>query len=139
MSGPYKVTDKLPNTNRTVFTICRDGEYRTAKYADNLWRRTDDPWAMVGKNSPTYWWEIPCAACGDTGSISLLIDDNRSLQDELASLRAQVEQLTADAVIRANRQAILIDALKHIREFSLYYHDREIAQQVLEAIQETQP
>jgi hypothetical protein len=55
---------------------------------------------------------------------------------EAEKLRAQVEQLTADAIIRADRQAILIQAMWHIRENSLYYHDRDIATKVLTDIGE---
>ena len=58
---------------------------------------------------------------------------------EIESLRAQVAELNADALVRANKQAILIQAMWHIREHSLYYHDREIATEVLTAIGELQP
>jgi hypothetical protein len=56
--------------------------------------------------------------------------------DEIESLRAQVEDHIANALVRANRQAIIVEALRHIREFSLYQHDREVATQVLREIGE---
>jgi hypothetical protein len=60
------------------------------------------------------------------------------LIDELARLRSQVEQLTADAVIRADRQAILIDALLKIRNTTIY-PGREYAARALIDIGEAQP
>lgn len=62
----------------------------------------------------------------------------RMAADEIESLRAQVEDHIANALVRANRQAIMVEALKHIREMSLYHTDREIATKVLTDIGELQ-
>ena len=51
----------------------------------------------------------------------------RMLINEIRRLRAQVEQLTTDAIIRADRQAILIDALKDIEKLSNERMIRHIA------------
>ena len=59
--------------------------------------------------------------------------------DEIERLRSQVEQLTADAVIRANRQAILIDALKRIELTTTNSHTMRLAAAALNAIGEAQP
>lgn len=59
--------------------------------------------------------------------------------DEIASLRAQVEDHIANALVRANQRAIMVEALKHIREMSLYHTDREIATKVLTDIGEITP
>ena len=59
---------------------------------------------------------------------------HNAAMDELARLRSQVEALTADAVIRANRQAILIDALRRIERTSADYSARQLAWQALNVI-----
>lgn len=70
-NGPYKVSEKLPDSDRTVLAICKDGEYRTAKYdaTERMWRNSDTPWQMHGNEEPVYWWETLCGTCDDTGSI----------------------------------------------------------------------
>lgn len=62
--------------------------------------------------------------------------ENDRLRAQIYRLRAQVDELTVGARVRANKQAILIQAMWHIREMSLYYHDREIATKVLTDIGE---
>ena len=59
--------------------------------------------------------------------------------DEIECLRAQVEDHIANALARANKQAIMVEALKHIREMSIYHTDREIATKVLVDVGELQP
>ena len=44
------------------------------------------------------------------------------LQDEIESLRAQVEELTAGAIVRANRQAILVEENARLRAQLLSAH-----------------
>lgn len=58
--------------------------------------------------------------------------------DEIESLRAQIEQLTADAIVRADKQARLIQAMWNIQQFSLHPEYREVATQVLREIGELQ-
>ena len=64
---------------------------------------------------------------------------HNAMMDEIARLRAQVEALTADAVIRANRQAILIEAMKRIELNATDSHVMRIAAGALNAIGETKP
>jgi hypothetical protein len=83
-----------------------------------------------------------CDACNgpaDLVFVAAAHQDIPALLDELASLRAQVEALTADAVIRANRQAILIEAMKRIELNATDSHVMRIAAGALNAIGETKP
>jgi prefoldin subunit 5 len=54
-------------------------------------------------------------------------------------LRAQVDQLTADALIRADRQMILIEAMKRIELNATDSHIMRLAAGALNAIGEAQP
>ena len=58
---------------------------------------------------------------------------------EIEALKAQIDQYIADAIVRAHKQCIAIEALKRINELSLYYLDREIAQKALADIEGVQP
>lgn len=55
---------------------------------------------------------------------------------EIERLRAQVEQLTADAIVRADKQARLIQAMWNIQQFSIHPAYREVAERVLKEIGE---
>lgn len=61
-------------------------------------------------------------------------------RQEIDRLRAQVDELTVDSLVHANKQAILIDALRRIAENDVINHYiRDIAAQALCTIGESQP
>ena len=55
--------------------------------------------------------------------------------DEIETLRAQVQEFTADALVRAHRQCIAIDALIAIRERATNESTRQIAAQAVAQIE----
>ena len=60
--------------------------------------------------------------------------------DELARLRARVDELTADAIVRAHRQCIALEALLAIRNnTALPNKPRQIAAQALAEIEAVKP
>jgi hypothetical protein len=59
--------------------------------------------------------------------------------DEIESLRAQVEDHIANALVRANRQAILVEALRHIESASLDTTALQLSARALNTIEEPQP
>jgi len=71
--------------------------------------------------------------------IPALLDEIKQLRFKLDHLRAQVEQLTADALIRADRQMILIEAMKRIELNATDSHIMRLAAGALNAIGEAQP
>lgn len=59
--------------------------------------------------------------------------------DEIETLRVQVQALTADAIIRAHRQCIAIDALIAIRDRATNESTRQIAERAIAQIEVVTP
>lgn len=59
--------------------------------------------------------------------------------DEIETLRVQVQALTADAIIRAHRQCIAIDALIAIRDRATNESTRQIAERAIAQIEVMTP
>ena len=95
---------------------------------DNLLRHIQNLLEMVADDSATI--ELQAA---QLEQYAKMLDDERAT---VASLRAQIEELIAGALVRAHRQCIAVDALTAILDLATNEEMRKIAQNAVAQIGE---